>query len=191
MSKQTTEPPPPVVPPPPAVAADLPSAEIARLRAENEALRKRLAQDGPGLSRDAGPRQKYRVKLPSVRHGDGRVTYVKVRQSTRTVGPRKPMAGQPPLPEKFRKMPYTPYDTAALLVDGRDVDAAAWQRYAEANKLDHEGDREYFKIRAHLGPVTDYLDVEAVSPADAFDHYKRYQGILNTMQAPEVVALPA
>jgi hypothetical protein len=175
-------------PSPPAAPAESPEAELIRLRAENAHLRQGLAPDGSPLSRAVGPRQKYRVKLPSLIHQDGRITYVKLRQSSRVVSPRPPMAGSPPIPEPFRKLPTESYDTQELSTEG-EPSLIAWQRYAAAHKLDAQGDRDYFKIRVAMGAMTDYLDVEAVSEADAFEAFKKFCGIHITMSRPEVVAL--
>lgn len=177
----------------PAALSESPEAELLRLREENMRLRQRLAQDGPQLSNVAGPRQKYRVRLPAIRHADGRVSYVPVRPTAWVVSPRKPVAGQPAIPEKFRSLPPLRLSALEHLAGDNmgtlDASTAAWQRYAETHELDVDGDREFFKVRADIGPVQDYLDVEAVSPADAFQTYRRYCGIVATIQAPEVETL--
>lgn len=194
-AKSRSADPPPVQPSPAATLAESPEAEMARLRAENIALRQQVAAGPSRLPSTPGTLQPYRVRHPAILHNDGHITWSRVRVTKYIIGPRKPMAGTTPIPEKYRAMPSETYDALALMDDdttGRfDGPAAAWKRYTAKHGVDPETERDFFKVVADAGPVQDYLDIPAArSPADAFETFRRYCGIRNTVHTPEVTVLP-
>jgi hypothetical protein len=72
---------------------------------------------------------------------------------------------------------------------GGDFQQAAWERYLHEHDL-KDADRGHFRINAENGPPQTYLDVWGVSPADAFETFKRINGILTTVAVPVVEPAP-
>lgn len=160
--------------------------ELARLRQENELLRR----GGGGFRLDdrPGERKKYRVRLPSIQHRDGRISYVRVLVTTHQVGPKERLPGQPPLPANLAALPTKDYDALALLIETgeKDTAAVAWRKYQQEHSI-ADRDRVFFTVKPRTNTKPqDYLDVEAVSPSDAFSTYCKYAGVVSTVQIPQI-----
>lgn len=153
-------------------AADPRDAEISALRRQVEEMRRRASA---GLAAEAGAPRPFRVKLPGV----------KVRLTAFACEPRLGA----PAPHKDRPQASYAWDDLPEPERLADPQAAAWAKYAADNGLRDE-DRRHYHVTADAGAVQDHLDVVAVSPADAFEIFKAYNGILATQAVPAVEALP-
>lgn len=167
--------------------------EIERLRRENEILKRRQIA-ATGLSEERGQRKVYRVSLPGMR----------TMMSERVVSPRLSA------PIHFRLLPPKSYRDLDLFLDdaGNDpnkIVQAAWERFCKespeiqetladkttrALRLHPVEHKQLFSITAQVGPGVDYLDIPAVSPADAFELFRIFNGITATSVRPNVALAP-
>lgn len=160
--------------------------EIARLRQENEILRKN--RQGPQLDGTVGNKARYRVRLKAIERRDGTIQYVPIFPKAQVVvHPYVPLPGMPGIPEHLRAMPSESFSNLELKISGK----SPWELYKAKHPNINDADRPFFRFTTERGDRSEWLDVEAVSPADAWEIYRRYCGITATIHQPEVEKVAA
>jgi hypothetical protein len=161
--------------------------EIEKLRRENAILR--MGQPNlTGLSAARGERRLYRVSLKGLRP----------KKTERVITPKLSA------PVHFQSVPPAGYQDLELLVsmavpDMNRLDEAAWDRFCSEQhdivEATINGTQTYHLTAAHkkyfdfapvVGPAVDSLDVPAHSPADAWELFQKLNGILSTVEKPQI-----